>query len=181
MNRFSLPICLQLGISLFLDDDGATAAGFEQADRHGMPLRAGPPKERAAISAHAPFSHPRADVAGFVHRTTSLSTAQVRFSAARGSHDLPAFRIGSASTCDCRHVLPHTLQKLVTKVLIRHFATAEAKRDFNLVTFFEEAAHRAHLHVVSGCRCPPQLYLLDSTVLLLARFGRSSAPGLYLP
>ena len=56
---------------------------------------------------------------------------------------------------------------------MRHFATAEAKRDFNLVTFFEEAAHRAHLHlVVVDVDARPQLYLLDlDGLLLLARFG----------
>jgi hypothetical protein len=65
------------------------------------------------------------------------------------------------------------VQKLKTKLLVRHFTATEAKRDFDLVALFEELQHRAHLHVViMGIGSGTELDFLDlDDLLFLAGFG----------
>jgi len=65
------------------------------------------------------------------------------------------------------------VQKLQTKLLVRHLAAAEAQGDLHLVAFAEEFQHGAHLHIVIvGIGPGTELDLLDlDDVLLLAGLG----------
>jgi hypothetical protein len=94
------------------------------------------------------------------------------WSAWRQHHDhLAAFELGIL--LDLGHladVVLHPIEQLISELLVRHFAAAEAQGDLDLVAFFEEALHCAHLHVVIVVvDHRPQLDFLDlDDVLFLA-------------
>src|SRR5262249_45273168 len=71
-------------------------------------------------------------------------------------------------------VVLDAIEELIAQLLVRHLAAAEAQRDLDLVTFLEEALHRAHLHVVIVVvDHRPELDLLDlDHLLFLAGFRR---------
>ena len=68
----------------------------------------------------------------------------------------------------------HAVEQFIAKLLVRHFATAEAQGDLDLIALFEEALHRAHFHVVIVVvDHRPELDLLDlDDFLFFAGFRR---------
>ena len=57
-------------------------------------------------------------------------------------------------------------------MLVRHFAAAEAERDFHLVAVFEEAGHRTGLHlIIMGVDVRTHLDFLEFSRLLLLLGG----------
>src|SRR4029450_1984084 len=95
---------------------------------------------------------------------------------ARGEHHhhLPAFEPRlRLHLSNGRGVGLDAVEQLRAELLMRHLAASEAQGDFHLVALLEEAADRAHLHVVIVCvDVRPHLDLLDlDGALLLARFG----------
>src|SRR5215468_6452211 len=71
-------------------------------------------------------------------------------------------------------IVLHPVEQLVAELLVGQLAAAEAQGDLHLVAFFEEALHRAHLHViVMVVDHRPELDLLDlDHFLFFAGFGR---------
>ena len=97
-------------------------------------------------------------------------------SARRQQHDhLAAFK--ARFRLDLAHlvgVVLDALQQLVTKLLMGHFAAAEAQGDLDLVAFLEKTLHGAHFHlviVIVDHRAELDLLDLDD-LLFLARFSR---------
>src|SRR5262249_4056737 len=88
--------------------------------------------------------------------------------------DLPGFeaRLGF-QVGDGRGILLDPVEQLGTELLVRHLAASEAQGHLDLVALLEEAADRAHLHVVVvRVDVRPHLDLLDlDGALLLARLG----------
>src|SRR5262249_49205853 len=112
---------------------GELSDSGKHASRHGMPRRA------------APLDGPyRVDLSRIAR-----PARRRRLTRSEHHHHLPAFEPRFRFNLgDGRGVLLDPVEQLRAELLMRHLTASEAQGHFDLVALLEEAADRAHLHVV---------------------------------